>query len=109
MPAAVRYFFKINAIVWAVKRLSLKLHPLLNFLNIGPDLISLLGRTKKLISCHGSVTHAANSFNIMKIDILEKNKVSFYQRFSSYLKEYKPIFREDFKTLKESIYIKLNI
>ena len=36
------------------------------------DLESLLRNTKVLITCHGSITHAANSFNIKKFDILEK-------------------------------------
>ena len=36
------------------------------------DIESLLRKSKILITCHGSITHAANSFLIKKIDILEE-------------------------------------
>ena len=56
------------------------------------DIESLLRKTKILIACHGAITHASNSFNVIKIDILEKSKIGFYKRFSSYLNNYFPIF-----------------
>jgi len=64
------------------------------------DLVSLLRHSDILIACHGSITHAANSFNVKKIDILEKNKIKFYRRFTSYLKNYYPIYRSNFSNLK---------
>ena len=42
------------------------------------DLESILRKTYLLISCHGSITHASNSFNVKKIDIIEQNRVKFY-------------------------------
>ena len=67
------------------------------------DLESLLKNSFFLISCHGAITHAANSFNVKIIDIIEKNKNSFYERFTSYLKNYYPIYRSDFETLQKNI------
>ena len=72
------------------------------------DIESLLKNTHILISCHGSVTHAANSFDIIKIDILEKNMVNFYKRFTFYLKKHHTIYRSGFENLKSQIYDKIS-
>jgi len=64
------------------------------------DLESLLRKSKILIACHGAITHAANSFNIKKIDIIESSHENFYKRFTSYLSFYKLIYRENFTSLK---------
>ena len=64
------------------------------------DIESLLRKAKTLIACHGSVTHVANSLGVKKIDILEENKIEFYKRFTSYLKNYCPIYRSNFTHLK---------
>jgi len=64
------------------------------------DIESLLCKTEILISCHGAITHAANSFNVKKIDIIENSKIEFYKKYTSYLSFYKPIYRENFKLLK---------
>ena len=61
------------------------------------DLESLLRKTKILISCHGSITHAANSFDNKKIDILEENKLNFYH----------PIYRSKFNLLSNQILNKI--
>ena len=71
------------------------------------DIESLLRKTRILIACHGAITHASNSFNVIKIDILEKSKIGFYKRFSSYLNNYFPIFRANFDILKKEIYQKV--
>ena len=70
------------------------------------DLESLLRRSKTLIACHGAITHAANSFNIKKIDILEKSKISFYSRFTSHLSDYHTVYRSNFNEVKSEIYKK---
>lgn len=67
------------------------------------DIESLLRKSKTLIACHGSITHAANSFDIKKIDILEERKIEFYKRFTSYLKNYYPIHRASFSNLKKEL------
>ena len=71
------------------------------------DIESLLRKTKILIACHGAITHAANSFDVRKIDILEKSKISFYKRFTSYLNNYEAIYRSSFISLKEDILKKI--
>ena len=71
------------------------------------DIESLLRNSKTLISCHGAITHAANSFNVKIIDIIEENKKNFYQRFTSYLNKYSKVYREDFFSIKSNLYNKL--
>ena len=71
------------------------------------DIESLLRRSKILISCHGAVTHAANSFNVKNIDIIEESKVKFYQRFTSYLKNYSPLYRSQFSFLQAELLNKI--
>ena len=67
------------------------------------DIESLLRKSKTIIACHGSITHAANSFNIKKIDILEESKIEFYRKYTSYLKNYYPVYRTNFSNLKKVI------
>ena len=71
------------------------------------DIESLLRSSKILISCHGAVTHAANSFNVKNIDIIEESKVKFYQRFTSYLKNYSSIYRSQFSFLQTELLNKI--
>jgi len=67
------------------------------------DLESLLRSSKTLIACHGAITHASNSFDVKKIDILEKSKVSFYQRFTSHLFDYHTIYRSAFVDVESEV------
>jgi len=67
------------------------------------DIESLLRKSKLLITCHGALTHAANSFNIKKIDIIEKERIKFYKRFTSYLTNYHPVYRSSFPLLKDNL------
>ena len=71
------------------------------------DLESLLRHTNILVACHGSITHASNSFSVKKIDILEQSKILFYKRFNSYLDNYNPIYRTSFYILKNEIFEKI--
>ena len=73
------------------------------------DIESLLRKSKILIACHGSITHAANSFDIKKIDILEEKKINFYKRFTSYLEKYHPIYRSNFILLRDDIIKKIQL
>ena len=41
------------------------------------DIESLLRNAKILITCHGALTHAANSFNVKIVDIIEENRKVF--------------------------------
>lgn len=73
------------------------------------DIESLLRNTRILISCHGAITHASNSFNIKKIDILEYVKLSFYKKFTAYLDDYYPIYRSNFFLLRQEINKKIQL
>lgn len=64
------------------------------------DLESLLRSSKIFVSCHCAVTHAANSFGIKIIDIIEEEKKLWYKRWTSYLKNYIPIYRNKFEIIK---------
>ena len=70
-------------------------------------LASIFVSSKILISCHGAVSHAANSFNVKNIDIIEESKVKFYQRFTSYLKNYSSIYRSQFSFLQTELLNKI--
>jgi len=71
------------------------------------DIESLLRNSKKLISCHGAITHAANSLDVQIIDIIEKDKRLFYQKFTSYLNMYTCIYRENFNSMQDILLKKL--
>ena len=95
------YFTKINEKLYFKKNETNFIYLVLE--TSFEDLVSLLQNTKILIACHGSITHASNSFNVKKIDIIERKKINFYNRFTSYLKNYHVIFRDDFILLKDEI------
>ncbi len=63
------------------------------------DLESLLRKSKVLISCHGALTHAAASFNIKIIDIVEESSDQLIKRYSLYMNNYYKVYRENFKNL----------
>ena len=67
------------------------------------DIESLLRNSKVLIACHGAITHASNSFDIKKIDIVEHGRLNFYKKFTSYLDNYHPVYRSNFASLKREI------
>ena len=68
------------------------------------DLESLLRNANTLISCHGAVTHAANSLNVKIIDIYEESRKAFYYKYTSYMKNHYPLYRTNFNELKNKIY-----
>ena len=57
------------------------------------DLESILRKTKVLITCHGALTHAAASFNIKIIDIVEESREELVKRYSLYIKNYYIVYR----------------
>ena len=93
-----KFFEKINEKIFHKKNFNKSIY--LIYKPSFDDIESLLRKAKTLISCHGSVTHVANSLAVKKIDILEENKIEFYKRFTSYLKNYYPIYRSNFIHLK---------
>ena len=93
-----KFFEKVNEKIFHKKNFNKSIY--LIYKPSFEDIESLLRKAKTLISCHGSVTHVANSLAVKKIDILEENKIEFYKRFTSYLKNYYPIYRSNFIHLK---------
>jgi len=72
------------------------------------DLESLTKNAKLFISCHCSITHMANSFNIKIFDIIDESRVEWYKRFNSYLSNYNFILRKDFNLLKVDLIKKVD-
>jgi len=95
------YFTKISEHIFFKNNLSKSIYFV--FKPSFEDLESLLRNAKVLISCHGAITHASNSFDIKKIDILEEKKYSFYLKYTSYLKNYSSLNRTNFDILKKNI------
>ena len=96
------YFEKIDDNIYCNKRMNKSVY--LIDKPTFEDIESLLRNSKTLISCHGAITHAANSFNVKIIDIIEEDKKKFYQRFTSYMNDYYAIYRSSFDLIKEDIY-----
>ena len=67
------------------------------------DLESILRKTKLLITCHGALTHAAASFNIKIIDVVEKSREDLVKRYSLYIKNYYTVYRDKFSSIKNRI------
>ena len=73
------------------------------FLPTYNDLESLIKNSKILIICHGSLSHVANHFDVKIVDIIEKNKVGFYNSYTHNFKNYNTVYRNDFKILQKKI------
>ena len=94
-----KYFKKDNSNIYSYKKNGKSIY-LVNKPSFD-DIESLLRNSKVLISCHGAITHAANSFNVKIIDIIEKSNSSFYNKFTSYINNYFPVYRNDFTKIIE--------
>ena len=67
------------------------------------ELEILVSKSSILISCHGAATHVAAAFNIKIIDILDKSKILFYKKWTTHLRNYKKVERDNFKLLSNKI------
>ena len=67
------------------------------------DLESILRKTKVLITCHGALTHAAASFNIKIIDIVEKSREELVKRYNLYIRNYYTVYRDKFSSIKNRV------
>ena len=67
------------------------------------DIESILRKTQTIITCHGGVTQAAASFNVKIIDIVEQSKENLCKRYSLYIKNYYPVYRDKFSKIKNKI------
>lgn len=63
----------------------------------------LISKSSTIISCHGAVTHVSNAMNKFIIDIYDRSEESFYKRWNSHFRNYKYIYRKDFKNLSNDI------
>jgi len=96
-----RFFLKLNEKIYVKKNLNKSIY--LIFKPSFFDIESLIKKTKILITCHGPLTHIANHFNIKLIDIIEENKIKFYNSYTHYIKNYNFMFRKDFSELKSNL------
>ena len=76
-----------------------KVYKELDFLNLE----SLISKCKLLISCHGAVSHVAAAHQIKQIDIIEKNRLDFYSKWTAHFRNYKYTYRKSFKKLSADI------
>ena len=67
------------------------------------DLKLIIKKTDLIIACHGSPAHIASSFNTKIIDIFDQKNEEFYKFYTSHLRNYKYLYREDFNILAKNI------
>ncbi len=67
------------------------------------DLILIIKKANLIIACHGSPVHIASSFNTKIIDIFDQKNEEFYKFYTSHLRNYKYLYREDFNSLAKRI------
>ena len=100
------FFKKINNILYIKKNGDKVIY--LIFQPTFEDLESLLRNSKALISCHGAIIHAASSLNVKIIDLVDENYKNWYQRYTSYIKNYNFIYRNKFSEIKDKMLNKIN-
>ena len=71
----------------------------LNFI----ELESIVDKCDLLVACHGAISHVASAKNIKQIDIIEKNKINFYKKWTSHFRNYNFIYRKNFSDLSKEI------
>ena len=67
------------------------------------DLKIIIKKADLIIACHGSPAHIASSFNTKIIDIFDQRNEEFYKFYTSHLRNYKYLYREDFNILAKNI------
>ena len=78
---------------------GVKIYKKLNFF----DLENLISKCNLLISCHGAVSHVAAAHQIKQIDIIDKNKIDFYSKWTAHFTNYSRIYRQEFSELCKEI------
>ena len=71
----------------------------LNFI----ELESLVDKCDLLVACHGAISHVASAKNIRQMDIIEKKKINFYNKWTSHFRNHNYIYRKNFSDLSEEI------
>ncbi len=67
------------------------------------DLKLIIKKANLIIACHGSPAHIASAFNTKIIDIFDQKNKEFYYFYTSHLRNYKYLYREDFTILAKNI------
>ena len=67
------------------------------------DLKFLIKNANLLITCHGSPSHVASAFKTKIIDIFDKKNESFYHFYTSHLRNYKYVYRDEFNVVSSKI------
>lgn len=76
------------------------------FLIINQNFLSMshiISKCELFIACHGAFTHVAANYKIKILDIIEKNKLSHYNRVTYYMDNYKYIYRNNFEFLSSDL------
>ncbi len=63
----------------------------------------LISKSSQFISCHGAFTHIASNYKIKILDIIERNKITHYGKITNNMKNYKSLYRDNFKKLSKDI------
>lgn len=90
---------KLQNIMSKIKNSKISFEDNLSFI----ELEKILSNTNLLISCHGAVSHISAAKNIKQIDIIDKSKKEFYQKWTSHFRNYNYLYRNKFKILKNEI------
>jgi len=67
------------------------------------ELIEIICKSNLCITCHGSPTHIASSYNIKTIDIVDYSKISLYRSYTKHLQNYNEVIRENAKETTKKI------
>ena len=67
------------------------------------DLKLIIKKADLIIACHGSPAHIASAYNTRIIDIFDQKNKEFYHFYTSHLRNYKYLYREDFSKLAKNI------
>ncbi len=92
---------KINEFVYEINLNNTRAYLLTkeNFLSVS----HIISKSSLFISCHGAFIHIASNYKIKILDIIEKNKITHYGKITYNMKNYKSLYRNNFKTLSKDI------
>ena len=92
---------KINEFVYEINLNNTRAYLLTkeNFLSVS----HIISKSSLFISCHGAFIHIASNYKIKILDIIEKNKITHYGKITNNMKNYKSLYRDNFKTLSQDI------
>ncbi len=99
ITTGIRSPYILNDIINIGLSSRVKVYKELDFINLE----NLISKCKLLISCHGSVSHVAAAHQVKQIDIIEKNRLDFYSKWTAHFRNYKYVYRKSFEQLSADI------